>query len=202
MDHTKKFVLVPEERIQNFVHQQLSELDNQMQNILSRKDLTENEKVTLYLQVLQKYVNFHFPQSKTLEENTDHLEEEKRNKNVEDEVNYENIMKNIEKEITDAAPKQYKAEAAKIINFIKKNKNIIAWSPRKEIIIKGKLISDTNIVNLINYLLRNRKTTPRAEKDFYDVLTQNGLPRNLVKNKYVKLSEKKMYAKPTVWTSY
>ncbi|GFS64122.1 hypothetical protein TNCV_3944931 [Trichonephila clavipes] len=52
----KKFVLVPEERVQ--VTEHLSELDQRMKNILHNKDLTEEEKTILYLQVLQKYTYF------------------------------------------------------------------------------------------------------------------------------------------------
>ncbi|GFX73889.1 hypothetical protein TNCV_397001 [Trichonephila clavipes] len=57
MEFSKKFVLVPEERVQ--VTEHLSELDQRMKNILHNKDLTEEEKKTiLYLQVLQKYTHF------------------------------------------------------------------------------------------------------------------------------------------------
>ncbi|GFV60524.1 uncharacterized protein TNCV_3471591 [Trichonephila clavipes] len=52
----KKFVLVPEERVQ--VTEHLSELDQRMKFILHNKDLTEEEKTILYLQVLQKYTHF------------------------------------------------------------------------------------------------------------------------------------------------
>ncbi|GFT28171.1 hypothetical protein TNCV_645381 [Trichonephila clavipes] len=49
MEFSKKFVLVPEERVQ--VTEHLSELDQRMKNILHNKD-------NLYLQVLQKYTHF------------------------------------------------------------------------------------------------------------------------------------------------
>ncbi|GFT76992.1 hypothetical protein TNCV_1098921 [Trichonephila clavipes] len=56
MEFSKKFVLVPEERVQ--VTELLSELDQRMKNILHNKDLTEEEKTILHLQVLQKYTHF------------------------------------------------------------------------------------------------------------------------------------------------
>ncbi|GFX68497.1 uncharacterized protein TNCV_2432041 [Trichonephila clavipes] len=40
------------------VTEHLSELDQRMKNILHNKDLTEEEKTILYLQVLQKYTHF------------------------------------------------------------------------------------------------------------------------------------------------
>ncbi|GFU90555.1 uncharacterized protein TNCV_2574881 [Trichonephila clavipes] len=36
-------------------------LDKQMHTILQRKDITDEEKATLYLQILQKFVNFPYP---------------------------------------------------------------------------------------------------------------------------------------------
>ena len=56
MKFSKKLVLVPEDRVQ--VTEHLSELDQRMQNILKNKNLSEDEKATLYLQILQKYTNF------------------------------------------------------------------------------------------------------------------------------------------------
>ncbi|GFX85982.1 hypothetical protein TNCV_3719261 [Trichonephila clavipes] len=56
MEFSKKFVLVPEERVQ--VTEHLSELEQRMKNIFHNKDLTEEEKTILYLQVLQKYTHF------------------------------------------------------------------------------------------------------------------------------------------------
>ncbi|GFW21872.1 hypothetical protein TNCV_1235971 [Trichonephila clavipes] len=53
---SKKFVLVPKKRVQ--VAEHLSELDECMKNILHNKDLTEEEKTILYLQVFQKYTYF------------------------------------------------------------------------------------------------------------------------------------------------
>ncbi|GFY78744.1 hypothetical protein TNIN_374141 [Trichonephila inaurata madagascariensis] len=81
MEHTKKFVLLPEERLQNFVSEQLSELDEQMQSILRNKNMDDSEKATLYLQILQKYVNFPFP--KEINEGMQEPQREFENSNAE-----------------------------------------------------------------------------------------------------------------------
>ena len=67
----RKMVLVPENYLSNMQqqHQQrrvqanplvrsLSELDSEMDNILSRQDMTDDEKLKLYNQVLQKYLEY------------------------------------------------------------------------------------------------------------------------------------------------
>ncbi|GFW82400.1 uncharacterized protein TNCV_3818801 [Trichonephila clavipes] len=55
-DESLRVRTVPEERVQ--VTEHLSELDQRMKNILHNKDLTEEEKTILYIQVLQKYTHF------------------------------------------------------------------------------------------------------------------------------------------------
>ncbi|GFY71244.1 hypothetical protein TNIN_13511 [Trichonephila inaurata madagascariensis] len=82
MEHSKKFVLLPEERLQNFVSEQLSELDEQMQSILRNKNMNDSEKATLYLQILRKYVNFPFP--KEINEGMQEPQREFENSNAED----------------------------------------------------------------------------------------------------------------------
>ncbi|GFY17701.1 hypothetical protein TNCV_1074361 [Trichonephila clavipes] len=69
-------------RLQNFVSEQLSELDEKMQSILRNKNMNDSEKVTLYLQILRKYVNFPFP--KEINEDMQEPQMEFKNSNAED----------------------------------------------------------------------------------------------------------------------
>jgi len=52
MEHAKKYKIVP---AHDPLDDHLSELDSQMTEILKKSDLQEDEKATLYLQVLQKF---------------------------------------------------------------------------------------------------------------------------------------------------
>ncbi|GFU88483.1 hypothetical protein TNCV_3354221 [Trichonephila clavipes] len=61
MEHTKKFVLVPEERLRQFAEIHLTDLDKEMHKILRKPNLSDQEKATLYTQILQKYTNFLLP---------------------------------------------------------------------------------------------------------------------------------------------
>ncbi|GFW21692.1 hypothetical protein TNCV_3799811 [Trichonephila clavipes] len=61
MEHTKKFVLVPEERLRQFAEIHLTDLDKEMHKILRKPNLSDQEKATLYTQILQKYTNFPLP---------------------------------------------------------------------------------------------------------------------------------------------
>ena len=69
MNHTKRMVLVPEntlERLQQRqqiltppVTQTLKNLDSEMTDILSSKQLDDEEKAELYNQVLQRYLTYY-----------------------------------------------------------------------------------------------------------------------------------------------
>ena len=69
MNHTKRMILVPEhtlERLQQHrqiltppVTQALKNLDSQMGDILSSKQLENEGKATLYNQVLQRYLTYY-----------------------------------------------------------------------------------------------------------------------------------------------
>ncbi|GFU57455.1 uncharacterized protein TNCV_3897521 [Trichonephila clavipes] len=180
MEHTKKLMLVPEQRFQNFVQVQLSTLDKQMHTILQRKNITDEEKATLYLQILQKFVNFPYPsKNPDIMETVDTKQENYQNQStdtVEDKINTltslspkehvitrpkeETSVDTIEEEIGSIAPVKCKNIPKKILNFIQQNQGEIYWTPDKELIVDGKIIRNTNIINLITHLVRDRKKKP------------------------------------------
>lgn len=182
MEHSKKFALVPVDRMQQFEDEHLSELDLQIQNILKKK-MEEDEKAKLYIQTLQKYVIFPNVNSvKPL------IEQE-----PEQQISEDNIK--IENKILESVPLKYKSIAQNILDFLKKNK--ISWSERKEVLIDNKIIPGSDIIQLVNFLLRNRTRRPAAFEEFNEHLTMNDFPSDFIKNNYLTNS-KTMYAKPKV----
>ncbi|GBN12710.1 hypothetical protein AVEN_188132-1 [Araneus ventricosus] len=59
MEYTKRYILVPNDEISKHVPtvDTLSELDREMSAILKNRWVLDNEKVKLYMQVLQKRLN-------------------------------------------------------------------------------------------------------------------------------------------------
>ncbi|GFQ74575.1 uncharacterized protein TNCT_663261 [Trichonephila clavata] len=82
----------------------------------------------------------------------------------------ETSAETIEDEIRSLAPVKYKNIAKEILNFIQQNQGEIYWTPDKELIEDGKIIRNTNVVNLITHLLRDRKTKPFGFESFNEVL--------------------------------
>lgn len=176
MEHARKLLLVPANQAQNFEH--LSDLDQQMQHILKEK-LPDTEKAKLYLQILQKFVTF--PNLKPSEE-----------------------APSVEPELLASAPVKLKSTAQKILDFFKNHSHVISWTPAKELVLKGKTLPQTNIVMLLNYLLRQRKMEPAGYSELKEILTELNFPIELVKNKHLLSPVRKpSYAtRKNVWIKY
>ena len=76
---------------------------------------------------------------------------------------------NIELLVLDTVPKRCKSQAAKILSYIKKHPDII-WSPKGQLTLKGSVLPNTHMVDLINALLRKRISKPSGWKQFATIL--------------------------------
>lgn len=184
MEHSKKFILIPEDRAQLTEH--LSELDQRMKSILLSKDLTESEKATLYLQILQKYTAIGKKPEESIPETVKPPLED-----VKKEVT-------LEEKILNAAPIRLKDTAKDILDFLK-NQSLLKWTGKGEIVYQNKIIPRTNIVALVSDLLRKRKNVPVGQNIFLNALRDLHFPSHLdVKNKMYnkhKIVKPMMYAR-------
>lgn len=195
MEHSKKFVLVPENQMQVMDH--MSELDQQMKNILQNRDLPESEKATLYLQILQKYTNF------SIERKVNSAAQEEEKEELNDEPLVKTEKDEIEEKVMNAAPVQYKDTAKDILQFLK-GQNLLKWNDKGEIIYEEKIVPRTNIIHLVNDLLRNRKKAPIGQKMFHSVLKNLQFPQQFdVKKKLFRneniVKKPVMYARKNAW---
>lgn len=214
MEHAKKYILVPQERLSQFVSDQLSELDRVMHDILRKKNLDTSEKVALYQQALQKYVKFSFPQqTDKFSENEINLEDNKITAEpLEKEIKLEpsTLSENssttqrddIEQEIVESVPSKSRRTVKEIIEIMREPGSSVFWTPDKELVVDGKILRRTNIVDLINHLVRDRKIKPVGYENFHEALMKSNLPPTHVKNKYLKRKSMIGNVKPLAWDSY
>lgn len=179
MEHSKKYALIPVDRMQQFEEEHSSELDLKIQNILKKK-IEEDEKAKLYIQALQKYVIF--PNVNNIKLPTEQQHEQIPKNNMD-----------IENEILESVPVRHKIVAEKILEFLKKHQ--VSWTHNKEALIENKIIPGSNIIQLVNFLLRNRSRRPVAFEEFKEFLTLNSFPAGFIKNNYLT-DIKTIYAKP------
>ncbi|GFV71135.1 uncharacterized protein TNCV_410181 [Trichonephila clavipes] len=184
MEHTKKFVLVPEERLRQFAEIHLTDLDKEMHKILRKPNLSDQEKATLYTQILQKYTNFPLP-TQNITEPIHEVKSEDFNTNEKKEFDRMNssdeIRINIENEILNQMPLKRRYQAEKIMELLQQNSASLSWTNEKELMIKNKILPNTNIVDLVAFLLKDRKTEPNGLRNFIDILKEFDFPSQLIK---------------------
>ena len=146
------------------IQRTITRLDEEMESILNRTNLSDSEKVTLYNQVLQRYLEY---QERPKQEPSLSLPP----------------AKDIEGEVFMTVPKTLKRKAEALIYRLKNDPNI-NWNERGELIYQGHIVPGSNMTDLINDALRQRKTfEPRGWQDFARALRSSNVPQDLIGHK-------------------
>ena len=88
--------------------------------------------------------------------------------------------------LVDALPKTFQNSAKHLVKELERYPQNISWNAdNKEVIIDGKTLPGSNIVDLIGDVLRNRKTVPSPlhADTFLKLLANLNIPDELVRNK-------------------
>ena len=189
MEHARKMALVdprlldtlrspPPPLATDTLGRKVQALDDEMKTILDRTDLDDWTKVTLYNQVLQRY--------NVLADKR--IKEPLRVVTVnESEVASESgsagtapaPISGLEATVLATVPKTMQAKASRLMEHLKRD---IAWTARGELIHEGVPVVGSNVVDLVNDLLRKRKTAPTGWQPFARQLRAINLPMTLVGN--------------------
>lgn len=177
MEHVKKFVLVDpaqykhsEENklnsstnaLQSAAHNKLSNLDSEIVSIVNSEE-TDDVKAKRYSIALQKFrdlANRVSGQSTVNEENYSH-----------------------ETEVLDSVPPQYRHKAKRLLKLVK-NSDDIQLTKEGELIYKQSKVPKSDIVELINDLLKYRGAgeAPAGWSEFAKVLSNTDITKELVPN--------------------
>ena len=91
--------------------------------------------------------------------------------------------------IIDSVKTVDKPTVKSILDKIQQFKNIVSWNKNLEIILNGNVIPDTNIVKIMQYLMKSRVVTserdiPRGASQFYEALIEQlEIPKSWIKQK-------------------
>ena len=174
MEHARKMALVDPRMLDTLrspppqtdtLGKKVQALDDEMMTILDRKDLDDRTKVTLYNQVLQRY--------NVLSDK--HAKEPTRAVGAPATT----ATSGIEADVVDTVPKTMQGKARRLMEHLKRD---IAWTARGELIHEGVPVAGSNVVDLVNDLLRKRKTDPTGWQPFARQLRAMNLPMELVGN--------------------
>ena len=187
MEHARKMALVDPRLLDTLrspppatdtLGKKVQALDDEMKTILDRTDLDDWTKVTLYNQVLQRY--------NVLADKR--IKEPLRVVTVnESEVASESgsagtapaPISGLEATVLATVPKTMQAKASRLMEHLKRD---VEWTARGELIHEGVPVVGSNVVDLVNDLLRKRQTAPTGWLPFARQLRAINLPMTLVGN--------------------
>ena len=169
-------VLVPENTLERMqqrqqiltppVTQTLKNLDSEMSDILSSKQLDDEAKATLYNQVLQRYLTYYDQRKgqplhvklttpKPVETPKPEDSEETSKGSTAEAKTIPTSA--VEQEVMKSVPKLYKAGARQLLDKIKENSDVLNWNEKGELMYENKPITGSHVVDLVNDMLRHRK---------------------------------------------
>ena len=154
----------------------LSKLDEDLKNIIDRRDVDESEKVKLYNHILQRYVTYHDKVNQPVKV------EIFRQSTPPPESQEETNISKPDEDIVDTVPVSMRHKAQLLLQNIRKNTNV-TWDERGHVFIKGKPVESSNITDLLNDVLRRRKRSePVGWREFANELRNANVPRELIGN--------------------
>ena len=185
MDFARKMLLVPEDlsTVASVAEKTVqtpgtvqSRLDAEMRDILeSNKD--DREKSIAYQQTLQRFLNLASNRQSNLNSEITDMQD-----NLE--AGDEKKNKKIDEEIVNSVPAKFRKKAENFLAFARKI-NTVTWDHTGRVRLRGILLPDSNIIDLVNDAMRSRKTfVAVGRRQFCSALRAAGLPESFVGNKY------------------
>lgn len=149
--------------------QVMDTLDREMKQVLTREDVPAEDRLKLHDQALFRYRNVlddyrpsRLPPQQPATQPTPETETD------------------IEREIMESVPKSHKGKAALLLKRMKASPDI-SWNEKGELKYKGDTVRGSNVVDLVNDVLRKRKTfNPEGWETFGDALREANVPQDLV----------------------
>ena len=94
-----------------------------------------------------------------------------------------NLQTRLKTDIMDSVPATMKSRARQLIKKLKSNKDLVGWNEQGQMVFKGRPVPSTDIVDLVNDSLRQRKNfKPDCWELFSKVLGHLNVPEGIVRN--------------------
>ncbi|MCP4345346.1 MAG: hypothetical protein GY795_07450 [Desulfobacterales bacterium] len=185
MQHTTKMVMVPQDAYSGLLSQQkqmyspvvnqLSNLDQELQAIVSNPNIASDAKYHQYRQLFGRYQllrNQQFPQSvpnftKTSTDVQTYNDFPVRGLPIE------------ERRLIDTLPKPSRRKGKILLDHIRQNDESFQWLDSGELVIDGTPIRGSNISDLVHHVTRNRPMAkpPEGAEEFTDLLEKTNVAK-------------------------
>ena len=88
-----------------------------------------------------------------------------------------------DKQIIDSVPKTMQNRAELLIQKLKDHPDVISWNDNGQLVLEGTIVPNSNIVNLVNDVMRKRKGfNPEHSSTFAKALLKINVPKDYVRN--------------------
>lgn len=191
MDGVKKMVLLPHSALKSTndspivgTHGLIDQLDNKMHSILSDKRLSPSEKWNRYSEALNQYLHFVDEHRKPVGVSVT-LEQPASSRDVKQDTHLRETLQR-------AVPIMYRKTAQAILDelSVARSQELMTWDENGQLIIRGKTLPGTNVVDIISDLCRSRKNfVPEGREQVREIVKDLHLPRDLVRNAYYHESQ-------------
>ena len=191
-------VLVPEQTLEGLQQREkikttpltsrLNLIDHQMDELISNPGLSDQEKVKMYSQKLQNYLNYYDQRKDAPLKVKLESSEKPKSKDSETELQTEKgveekVDDSVEKDIIRALPKTLKTRGQLLIDKIRQHPEIIKWDKRGQMIVEDRPLLGSHIGDLVGDFLRERKgVDPLGWQMFAKGLAKMNAPEDLVRN--------------------
>ena len=157
------------------------EARQEMNDWLEKDDVPEDTKATMYAQQLQRVDQLKNqvvrPEPSPLQMIT-HKEQ-----TVTSESDTSEQLSAADKQIIDSVPKTMQNRANLLIQKLKDHSDVISWNDNGQLVSDGSTIPNSNIVNLVNDVMRKRKGfNPEHSSTFAKALAKINVPEDYVRN--------------------
>ena len=191
MEHAKKMILVEplvlesitrSQPVEDATNRDLKETTRAMDDILN-SDVDVYDKANAYQQALWGFLQ-RYKQYK--DRPLGKVELTSGSKRASDGVvgeREEERSTGVEKDVLESVPKSLKGKAERLLQRLKDNPEI-KWNDQGELEISGRFIKRSNLTDLVNDVLRQRKTAPDplGWEEFADALRNSNVAQDLIGN--------------------
>jgi len=187
MQHTTKMVMVPHDAYSSLMAQQkqlyspvvnqLANMDQDLQSIISNPGLSSDAKYHQYMQVFGRFQQLKNQQFQ-------HPPSTPATRVVSTDVQTTDDIPIIhlpieERRLIETLPKPVRRKGKLLLDHLKDHHKSFQWLQSGELVVDGKPIKGSNITDLVHHITRNRPTAapPKGIEEFSEILENTNVPK-------------------------
>lgn len=187
MQNTTKMVMVPQDAYSGLLSQQkqvyspvvnqLANLDNELQAIISNPNIPSDIKYHQYMNAFNRYQ--HLQKQKFLPEmTTRNVPQISTEIQTGDDIPTADLPLD-EKYLIGNLPKTVRRKGKILLDHLRNKKGLFNWLESGELIVDGKPVEGSNITDLVHYITRNRPANipPKGAEEFEHLLNITNVPQ-------------------------